>query len=99
MAALDGALALVQVDHVAVAVAQIWISMWRGSCTNFSMKMRSSPKLLRASFWQLEAFERFLVVEGHAQALAAAAGEALIITGIANALAISTACSGVMASL
>ena len=26
-----------------------WISMWRGSSTNFSMNTRSSPKLLRAS--------------------------------------------------
>ena len=29
-----------------------WISMWRGCSTNFSMNTRSSPKLLRASFWQ-----------------------------------------------
>mmetsp|Transcript_24573 Transcript_24573/g.79035 ORF Transcript_24573/g.79035 Transcript_24573/m.79035 type:complete len:229 (+) Transcript_24573:1072-1758(+) len=27
-----------------------WISMWRGSSTNFSMKMRSSPNALLASF-------------------------------------------------
>ena len=52
--------------------------MWRGSSTNFSMNTRSSPKLLRASLRQRgEALEGFLVVEGHAQALAAAAGRGL----------------------
>jgi hypothetical protein len=52
--------------------------MWRGSSTNFSMKTRSSPKLLRASLRQeREALEGLLVVEGDAQALAAAAGAGL----------------------
>jgi len=27
--------------------------MWRGCSMNFSMKTRSSPNALRASFWQL----------------------------------------------
>jgi hypothetical protein len=54
--------------------------MWRGSSMNFSMKTRSSPKLDCASCWRAKP-SRLLVVVRDAHALAAAAGDALIITG------------------
>jgi hypothetical protein len=47
--ALDGAFALAEVDDVAVRIGSTWISMWRGSSMNFSMKTRSSPNEERAS--------------------------------------------------
>jgi hypothetical protein len=34
-----------------VLVASTWISIWRGWVTNFSMNIRSSPKLDAASFF------------------------------------------------
>jgi hypothetical protein len=51
--------------------------MWRGSVTNFSMKMRSSPKELGLGFERSKAFARLGVVPGDAHALAAAAGRGL----------------------
>jgi hypothetical protein len=50
------------------------------------MNTRSSPKLLRASLRQDGSLETFLVVEGDAQALAAAAGAGLDHHRVADAL-------------
>jgi hypothetical protein len=56
--------------------------MWRGSSTNFSMKTRSSPKLLRASLRQAgEALQRLLVVVATRRPLPPPPALALIITG------------------
>ena len=56
--------------------------MWRGSSMNFSMKTRSSPKAFFASLRHaVEALAALRVVVGDAQSLAAAAGQALIMTG------------------
>ena len=64
-----------------------WISMWRGSSTNFSMNTRSSPNALFASFLQDgEALAALNVVVRDAQALAAAAGRGLDHHRIADAL-------------
>ena len=45
VAALHRAVALEQIDAVALAVAKTWISMWRGRVTMYSTSTRSSPKL------------------------------------------------------
>ena len=64
--------------HVAVPVAEhLDLDMAR-LVTNFSMKMRSSPKEDLASFFErLETLARLGVVPGDAHALAAAAGRRL----------------------
>jgi hypothetical protein len=63
-------------------VASTWISIWRGWVTNFSMNIRSSPKLLAASFFDAWKPSRTsLLVPRDAHPLAAAAREALSITG------------------
>ena len=49
VAALDRAFALAEIDALPCASASTWISMWRGSTMNFSMKTRSSPNELLAS--------------------------------------------------
>jgi len=75
VAALDGALALVQVDHVAVRVAEhLDLDVAR-----LLDKLLDEDAVVAEAVARLvpaagEAFERLLVVERHAQALAAAAG-------------------------
>jgi hypothetical protein len=95
VAALDRAFALVQIDARCPCLsASTWISIWRGCVTNFSMKMRSSPKLFAASFFEdSKAFARLLIVPGDAHALAAAAGAGLDHHRIADLAAMRTASS------
>jgi hypothetical protein len=87
VAALDGALALVQVDHVAVAVAQ-HLDLDVARLLHKLLDEDAVVAKAVAGFVLAagKAFKGFLVVEGHAQALAAAAGAGLDHHGVANAL-------------
>jgi hypothetical protein len=93
VAALDRAFALAEVEHVAVLSPSTWISMWRGSVMNFSMKTRSSPKEPSLRSVGAETVAGLGVVIGDAHALAAAAGRGLDHHGIADLAAIFTASS------
>jgi hypothetical protein len=86
VAPLDGAFALVQVDHVAVRVAQHLDLDVARLLDELLDEDAVVAKLLRASFWQAAKPQRLLVVEGHAQALAAAAGAGLDHHRVADAL-------------
>ena len=87
VAALDGALALVQVNDVAVAVAH----HLDFDVARLLYKLLDEDAVVAKAVARLvlaggKALERFLVVEGHAQALATTAGRGLDHHGIANAL-------------
>jgi hypothetical protein len=78
VAALDGALALVQVHHVAVAVAQdLDFDVARLFHELFDEDAVVAKAVAGFVLAGGEPFKGFLVVEGHAQALAAAAGRGL----------------------
>ena len=78
VAALDGAFALVQVDHVAVAVAQdLDLDMARLLHELLDEDAVVAEGVARLVLASGKALQRLLVVIGHAQALAAAAGRGL----------------------
>ncbi len=87
VAPLDRALALVQVDHVAVRIAQhLDLDVARLLDELLDEHAVVAEAVARLVAARGEALEGFLVVEGHAQALAAAAGRGLDHHGVADVL-------------
>ncbi len=87
VAALDAALALAQVHHVAVAVAQhLKFDVPRALDEFFEVDVGNAEGLLRFVARRLERRQQFVAVAHHAHAAAAAAGRRLDDHRIADAL-------------
>ena len=85
VAALDGALALVEVNHVAKRIAQhLNFDVARLLDKFFDEHAIVAKAVARLVAARLEAFGRLFVVEGHAQTLAAAARAGFDHDGVAN---------------